>query len=224
MPFYQLTQHGSYLGNDIVNVHWYRSITPYGSLLDRVAIMEALAAEFQTDVWNSRAPAFIGGYGLQDLLPTGYTLVDLTMQAWDDAIVAFTSDPVVVPVGSAGLVNELTNGPAPCCVFRANLAPAAGPGIGLPKKGYLAIGPLCDTMIGGNGSLNTADLAHFQSLADRMSLSIMTEAPPDELEPIRVKLTRVGGVVTDIGYKTVNSWLVRPIATFRRSRLPEIGS
>lgn len=221
MPFYQLTTVGEYYGQEVVNVHWYRSITAYGAFLDRIAVCQALAAEYIENIWNSRAPAYVGGYGLRDLMSDEFTFQELRVQAWDDSIVAFTSDPVIVPMGQTGLVSGGTNGSAPCAIFHANLAPAAGPGIGLPKRGYLAIGPIMDAYIGADSQLNAFAMEHFQEVADRLSLSMFTELPPDELEPIRVRLTRVAGVVTDIGYKNVSSWVVQPLAKFRRSRLPE---
>lgn len=221
MPYYRLATRMEYYGQDIINVYWYRSITAFGALLDRLAVMNALAAEWKENFWDDRSPAHAGGYGLREILPDECNFADMTVQAWDDGIVAFTSDPVTIPVNQLGLVSGGTNGPAVCAIMKANLTPAIGPGIGLPKKGYLAIGPLMDSQIGSTGGLNTETQGRLQGLANRMALSIFTELPPDELEPIRVRLTRVAGVVTDIGWKTVASWAVRTQTSFRRSRQPE---
>jgi hypothetical protein len=118
-------------------------------------------------------------------------------------------------------VSGATNGLASCVVLKANLEPSFGPGIGLPKRGYLAIGPLLDADVADTGSLTSGALASFAQLGNNLATNIVTTLPAAVFAPVRMRITRVLKLIVAMGFKDVSDFTPNPVAKFRRSRLPE---
>jgi hypothetical protein len=221
MSFYQITLDGRYANQDVKNILWYRDATLFADGLELFGMLDALANTVKDSVWASRSPTFIGGRGMKDLMLQDYNLASITVLAYSNGSSLLSDTPFVLPVAEAGNVAGASNGPATCCILKANLEPSFGPGIGLPKRGYLALGPLNDASIGNTGLIGASDVADWNSLGQVLAANLVTTLPASVFFPIRVKITRVLGVITSIGYKDVSDWTCNPIAKFRRSRLPE---
>lgn len=223
MPIYSVTLKGLYAGQNVINVLWYRAVTLWGDLGTLLGAQAALCAEVKQEIWDSRSPGHIGGYGMEERALTGYTLSSIDCAAYDDEAVLLSTSPYTLVVNEPGLNNAASNGPAPAAIFKANLEPAFGPGLFLPKRGYIAFGPIADNAIENDGSLNAAEVVIMQTIANHMADNIVTESPIETFFPVRVRVTRVGGLITELGYRDVSGFVVKPIASFRRSRLPEAG-
>jgi hypothetical protein len=223
MSFYQVTLNGRYADQDIVNILWYRDATLFAAGLEFFGLLDALAATVEDTVWASRSPAFIGGRGMQDVMLEGYTLETISIMAYTDGAALLSDTPFVRPVGEAGLVAGNSNGPATVINLRANLEPSFGPGIGLPKKGYLALGPLSDGSVGQTGHIGATDINDWNAFGEVLASNLVTVLPASVFFPIRVKIVRAPlvGTILSIGYKDVSDFIAQPIAKFRRSRLPE---
>jgi hypothetical protein len=215
MSFYRTSLVGAVAGQAVINVLWYRSgISLPG--VDLLGFLDAINAEIQQTIWDNGSPG-----NMRDALPASYTLVSIETVGYADNYELLVDSPVTRSVNQSGNTDANTNGPAVCAILKANLEPAIGPGVGLPKKGYLAIGPLTDSAVQNDGRLASTTQTVMNTLGSALASNIVTEAPPAILYPIRTRVTRVAGIVTYIGYRDVNGFVCRPVAKFRRSRLPE---
>lgn len=209
-------------GQAITNVLWYWGTTNWSSLLDYTGFTDALVAELRENIWYSTSsPTSDDQYKMANLLPNDLSLTQWVVQSYTDAFALVTGLPQVYPDSGDGLRSPEHGGPATCAIIRTNLSPGFGPGIGLPRRGYLAVGPVCDDMTDEAGRLNSTWLPRWQGWADRLAAPIITESPAQTLLPIRVRLTRVAGLITDISYRAIASCSVRELTSFRRSRMPE---
>lgn len=222
MTIYQVAVKGHANGQDVVNVLWYRDPSVFGTLAEYLGMANALAEQVNAQVIQSQGPLHVRGYGLLEAVTVDYTLDELVVNAWNSLFEPIASSPVTFDATGVGLREGSTNGPAPCINLRANLEPVLGPGFGTPKRGYLAIGPIVDSDIAGGGVVAPAALPVFEGLGDNLATNVPVLLPvPTIFFPIRVKVTRLLGIVTNIGYRDVSDFTVDQVAKFRRSRLPE---
>lgn len=215
MPFYRVAMNGLVQGQAVANILWYRSAFPVPDLPTLVQIEDALAAEVEENIWANA----VGGMKLTSSI--FYTLVDITVDAHSDAGPFLSTTPFIRPVGEAGTRGGATQGPAQTAIFSAVLEPAFGPGVGLPKRGHLKYGPLLDTDILDTGLISGTAQAILNALAANFAANIATELPVSLFFPVRVRLTRVLGVVTALTYRDVSAFVVRPVPSWLHSRQPE---
>jgi hypothetical protein len=135
-----------------------------------------------------------------------------------DFLPAFTS-PISRDVNHPGLRNEATDGPATCAIIRFTLARGAlTAGLHKPRRGYLAKGPVPSAWISDGMVLGEQD--RFNDLADVLAQPISAGlAGANPFQPRRYGEKQVGPV-TLRGFADVIGASVRPLASFRRSRIP----
>lgn len=222
MPnFVRVAFEGQQSNQDIVNIAWYRPATDFGSgslFFDALAAVAAAAEEQIFDPGDSGTGP---PWGLRAIMPNSYTLNRIVVTAYDDAYALVSSAPFVRNVNVAGGLSTETNGPTTCVILRAQLEPVLGPGIGLPNRGYLAIAPVPDVAVDDGGQLTTTWLSRYTELGGLFGQNLETVVPAMSWFPIRVRLTRVLGVVTLITWKDVSDFLPREGVSFRKSRQPE---
>jgi len=221
MAFYQVTLNGINNQQRIANILWYRTAPlsePVETLFD---LQSALAAEVRDKIWLNGGVYPTAPNALRNFTITGYTLQSIFVNSWDDIFNPISSEPYTLEVNQAGLKSGNYGGPAPCAILHATTEPVAGPGIGLPRGGYLAIGPLLDTDVQDNGTLTTTAMSELTSCGVRLASDMVTVFPPATLYPIRTRVTRIAGVVTNISYRDVSAFTPRLRASFRRSRVAE---
>lgn len=216
MPFYDIVMKGRYGGQDIINIPKYRGATVFDDIGLFLGAANALGAQFLASVWDGL------GAGIKHNLPTGYHLDTLEIIGYDSLGVLISSDPVIITVDEAGVLSGETNGPANCVVMNANLEPVLGPGIGLPNRGYMAFGPLLDSMVDSTGHLTSTALDNWNNCGVVLGNNIVTEDPVETYFPIRTrKVFGIGGLFEAYSYKDVSRFVANPVAKTRRSRLPE---
>lgn len=204
--FYQVSLIGAYAGQSVVNVLWYRAAINFPPAELLFDLQAAIAAEVKENLWDSLGGGSDANFNLRDLMPTSYLLDKIVVSAWDDVLDPVSSDPSILTVNQAGLNTSSFMGTTPYILMRANLEPVVGPGIGLPRSGHLKIGPVDEDIVDNTGRLTVQGLARFAYLGDRLAANITTEAPPAVFFPIRVRVTRVAGLVTVITYKDVSDF------------------
>lgn len=222
MTFYQVRVRGSDGGQNVINLLWYRDPSIFGTLGEYIGIANALSDAVYNQVVKSQTPAYPRGLGLLDAISSNYALQDIEVFAYNSLFAPISSTPVTNPYAGSGVRSAATNGPAPCINMRARMEPVLGPGIGTPKRGYLAIGPVADGDIDPTGHVTPAWIPFMDSLGDNLSTNVPIVLPlPTIFFPIRVRVTRLAGVVVAIGYRDVSDFVTDRVAKFRRSRLPE---
>lgn len=229
MGFYQVICRGAAASQQVINVFWYQTTLVFELLDELLDYEEALAAEFKQTVWDSRSPAFVGGQGWRDVQPQTYSLTSIQVNGYNDDGVINQSDPYELQVGELGLGASQTNGPQDYVRVNANLQPFFGPGLLLPRKGFLKIGPIGDDSVGNDGLLTTSALAAYQSVADKFGEDLVTTDPVGVLEPLRVRSNCIPiplsdpprCLVTLIGWRGVVDWVVNPALFRARSRRVE---
>lgn len=222
MAMFEVVLNGAYHGQDIKNILWYRG-DGLPDLIDLFLDYEqALAEEVYDNIWLSGADIGFTGVSLKEIMSEEYQLVSIQVTGRDEGFVLLGSDPYVRDVNEFGNDDGAMNGPAVCAIVRANLQPAAGPGIGLPRNGYWAIGPLPDEAVDTTGHLTETWTDWLHEVGNRMAAVITTELPVGGFTAVKVRVSKDPlGVITDIGWKNILDTSVRPLASFRRSRQPE---
>lgn len=212
MPFFRVTLDGVHVGQNIVNVLWYRTTFPVPTLGDFLGYAEALAAEVEESVWDNGAPDC-----LKSTMLSTYTLQNIVVNGVDDDGAFISTDPYVLPVNEAGGWAQTSDSSALCAIMKANLEPAFGPGIGLPRRGYLAIGPLASIGVENNGLLSATVQDALIALGLLLAANITTEFPPGVFYPCRVRRNPTG-LPFPFGYRDVSSFVPRARVSWRRSR------
>jgi len=212
MPFMRVALDGVHVGQNIVNILYYRTTSPIPSVLDFLGYAEAIAAEVLANIWHAS-----GATSLQEQQPTTYTLQNITVSGIDEDGLALTTTPYVLPVNEAGERAQTSDSSALVVIMKANLEPAFGPGTGLPKRGYLAIGPVTSDRIENNGLLTEGGLDAFNDLGVVLAQNIVTELPPGTFYPVRLRFNP-SGLPFPVGYRDVSSFVPRQRVSWRRSR------
>lgn len=235
MSFYRVALEGSYVGQDVVNVLWYRNATPFADALTFFGLLNALNATVRDQVWRSKAPAHLGGYGLQEVMQEGYVLRKIVTTAFSDAFSLINDTPVELNVAENGIRAGATNGPATYVNLHASLEPVFGPGIGLPKRRSLKIGPLTDTDVETAGVVSEAFAAILDGFGTAVSADLTTTLPAAEFFPIAVRLSysphtpagpagippAIHGHLIAIGYRDISDFAPKRVVRMLASRLPE---
>jgi hypothetical protein len=212
--FYKVVLNGRYAGQAIVNVLYYRLADEYVPGPLNFAGAEDLAFQVKQEIWTP---------SLKGTLSDGYVLENITVYPMDAGFSLLYQMPYQMPVNESGSdTGVATNGPATCAIIRFNLEPTSPlNGIYPPRSGYVAIGPLSDAYVDNTGHIPTAALAGWQGVADALSQNLENAVPPAVFYPIRVKQTKVLGVLKIISYADISGASTRSLASFRRSRQPE---
>lgn len=214
MAIFSVALNGICAGQDIVNVLYYRTVSPIVTIADFLDYAAAIAAEVDENIWDRAS-----GDDMRFLLPDDYTLTNITVNGMDDDGVQLTTTPYVRPVNETGSNTVNFDTPALCAILKFNLEPAFGPGVGLPTRGYLALGPLSNDDVASSGLINAANLITIQGVANRFAENIITVAPVGTFFPVRIRINPTG-LPFPLGYRDISSVAVRPAASFRKSRMP----
>jgi len=222
MPnFVRVALQGQQANQQIINILWYRPATDFGSGSLFYDALAAVAEAVYEQIWNPGGDGSGPPWDLRSLMPNTYTLDNIQVDGYDDAYALVSSAPFVRTVNEAGGLSTETNGPTTCVIMRAQLEPVLGPGIGLPKRGYIALSPVPDVAIDDGGQLTTTWLDRYDDFGDLIGQNLETTVPLMSYFPIRVRLTRVLGLITVITWKDVSDFHPRQSVSFRKSRQPE---
>jgi hypothetical protein len=212
--FYDAVLHGLYNSQAIVNVLHYRlGIDAIPGDLN-LAGAEELANGIKDNVWPH----------LKAVQPAAYTLEDITVYPRNDSFALIYQTPFLLPVNEAGTSGGWSGtGASPCVILRAHLEPTTiVEGFIPPRRGYLAIGPVAETSVDDTGHLVSGALDAYQTLGDALATNIVSLVPAAVFFPIRVSVHKeLGGLLTLRGWADVDQFVVRPLASHRRSRMPE---
>ena len=215
MAFFRVALEGEYAGQSIVNVFWFRTGFEIPGLTELLEVEPAIAAEVEERYWGQAT------IGMKARMDPGYRLVQIRVDAHEDSGPLMSVTPFILPVDEIGTSGGVTIGPSLNCTLNAVLEPAFGPGIGLPKKGHIKFGPLFAVEVGEDGRLTSAAITKYNSLGEIFAANIILESPVAVLFPVRVRLTRVAGVVTVLTYRDLSAFVVNPVPTWLHSRSPE---
>jgi hypothetical protein len=217
MAIYKAVMHGSALGQDVNNMLYYRTGVGIDIAGLTIGGTKEVADCLKAAVWPAMRP----------LLPGDYELQDITVYAYHDSTYELMfQNPYTLGVHELGTKSENTNGPAPCAIVRFDLEPTPilvdGPKP--PRTGYIAFGPLGDDMISDQGYVvRTGALGGlWDALTAAVSTNLVNVLPPVVFFPIRVHHDVVLGLLKITSFADVGDAVVRNVASFRRSRQPEL--
>jgi len=205
-------------GQTIINTYWYRSAValPFAELFGWA---EAIAAAWADLFWTGDV-----GTRMQDLLPDDYVLETILVDFRDDDGVLLNTIPYSVAVDLAGGNTGSFDGNHNCAIMHFSLGGAPGPGLDLPRRGYVALGPIVSDAIGDNGVLTGATLDTLQELGTKMATNLVTELPPSLLFPVRVRVNRPPLLPEYYRWRDAEACAPRTRIRVRRSRLtPQVG-
>lgn len=218
MAIYKCVLNGSYHGNRINNILWYRT----GLGLDLDGLTVGGAGELANAIKNVVWPKF------KVVVPPEYSLLDITVYPYhDDTLELMYQNPFTLAVGDTGDGDNNTDGPAVCMNIKFNLEPTAilPNGVFPPRRGYIAVGPLPSLYVDNTGHITNAifinPLDNIHKLSAALSENLESLLPPVVWYPIRVSQRKVLGVFKLISFADVSSAAVQRRVSFRRSRLPE---
>ena len=214
--FYKVVLNGSAYGQDIRNILYYRSGIGVDVSGFTLAGSEALAGNIKQEIW----PA------MKKVMPAAYSLETIDVSPINDEFQLVYQMPYSEVVQEAGLVADITVGPAMCYNIKFNLEPTSIlNGIKPPSRGYVAIGPMPSGWVGTDGYLKTVDMnaQDMQDFVASLAQNIEQLVPVAFVwYPIRLKQNRIlGGLVHWEAYSDVKGAVLARRASFRRSRMPE---
>jgi hypothetical protein len=217
MAFYKVVLNGQAYGQDIKNILYYRT----GLGVDIAGLTVGGTVELANSVRAIIWPL------MKQVLTDSYRLEDITASVYNDGTFDLVyQNPTTVQVGENGVRAGTLNGPATCAIVKFSLEPtmliANGPKP--PKRGYVAIGPLCDDQIGNGGSmvLDGLEDAKWTALCFALANNVVSLIPPAVFFPVRMHQDKVLGVFRFTSFADVRDAMVRNMASFRRSRMPEL--
>lgn len=216
MSIVSVTSNARFGGQAIMNTYWYRVALalPFAELL---GFAQAIGAEWLEGIWDNGSAD-----DLKSIMPTTFTLDTLSVDFRDDDGVLLNSIPFEIIVNDPGTLVAAYDSPASYAVMHCSLGNAQGPGLDLPRRGYLAIGPLPNTAIGDDGVLQAGILASLTALGVRIATNLVTVAPPGALFPIRVRLNKLNLLPDYYRYRDVEACFPRTRVRYRKSRLPSL--
>lgn len=206
MPNYiKLAVVGQMQDQEIVNIFYFAEAAGFGNAALDPAIRQAFALAYE----GSHLPGFVGQ--LSDL----YTATELQVSAVNELNVPTSSYTIFQSVSEIGAVAGATDSPGMVGIIGFQVSyPFVGAAVGqrVPKKSYIAYGPLVSDDIGSGGLVAwdpAAEPALTASLVDNVTL-IGTD-----WHPIRIG-TNVAGVGAS-GW--VEGVIYRPYVRPRKSRM-----
>jgi hypothetical protein len=164
------------------------------------------------------------------VLPLTYELQQIDSYVYNDQDFNLVyQSPYTTGVQEFGLETSPTlNGPAPCGILKFILENRAilTNGYKPPKRGYLAIGPLSDSLIENDGSLRMTEGLDLKwgAICAMLANNVETILPiPAVFYPVRVHSERIGLALKlkIVSYSDVQAAVMRHFSSFRRSRMPE---
>lgn len=216
--FYHLSMIGECGGQDIINNFYYRLAQDLIPGDFNFAGAQDLAELFRDYVWRDTVNPLTFGYA--SFLPTAYTLKEIVVTPYDADYNPIYQLPYVLGVGEDGLATAARGSNAACAIIRFNLAPQSLlNGFNPPKSGYIAYGPLNEEAVDPDGLLSSAWQGYMGIVGELVSTSLVKLTPPCEFVPVRIKRTKVGGVLTLQGWSDVLGASPRAMTSFRRSRI-----
>lgn len=201
--FYKLTLRGRAFTQTIINIFYYSDATVPEVAFDAPTMTE-LATQFLTDV-ASRLVACV---------TTAYTTeqVDVTIVNERNVTLSPFAVSVAATIPGTRTGDSSTAGMSAILSFR--VLPALPPaGSTLPKRSYIALGPISDADMAGDGRIQLPAAARA-SLEQAATLPLETTA--QLFVPYRVGRSAGTGPPS---YGTVAQAVFRDFGTFRRSRL-----
>lgn len=213
--YYQVVLNGVYQLQSIKNILWYRigfDLLPGGM---NVAGAEHLAFLVYEHIWLSN---------LRDVMASTYKLQDITVIPYNGQFDPIYNLPFIREVNEFGTQAWASAGPAACFTARFILEPQV---LGLagwfpPRRGYLALGPIRESDVDEAGRITSSAETYWEANIQVLSQDLAGLPWPVTFFPIRVRITKLlGGTLRLDGYTDISGIDLRPVATFRRSRLPE---
>lgn len=208
--FYKVVLRGVVSGQEINNILYYGSLIPIGEDFDETDATEL--GEAVNDAWIAQIlPQLVSGYAYQGC--------DVSMVDESGSILS----PFVVSVVDSGAGGQIQapDGPGSCVIAKFNCTPVAeASGHPVPRRSYLAVGPLHTEQIGTSGLLT--GLATWQNAftAAFTQGHLLTSGP---VVPYRVgrdhPRSASDPTIVPGGVGRVHSVVARPYASFRRSRM-----
>lgn len=194
---------GVFQGQEIVNLLYYAIDGQPSFPFDQVQ-MGDLAVTIITDV----LPA------LNDVLPASFAWTEVGITIVDERGNTTSPFEVVQQTNIPGALNEDTDGQAQVAIVSFQVVSRLGAPAGTPpKRTYIALGPLVSASVLANGQVGWSAPLRIQ-IADAVSTPI--EGNLGNYVPVRVG--RKPSPLTP-SYGDVVGAVVRPYASFRRSRL-----
>lgn len=240
---YKVTSSQRYLGQQLVNTFWYRSVLEgtFGTdlLIDgAVTLGKSFCDHVWGSVWRALCPnnLFFDGVSVMGYNDQYELLYNNTVQVPPAPAVAAGSDPnAATEMALANCVN---------IYFSLKNRIIANPLFPPPHKGLVAISPVQEASVGPDGTLNDVATTAYQLLADAFAIDlpwdyIDIDIPfvgwsanvglPGAFKPIRAKTwqydvpDQIGGftVFKHIETTDVESAHVRKALGYRRSRRVE---
>lgn len=204
MPhFYKCVLRATAGGQEINNILYYGSLTPTDMPFDESDASDL--ADAVGSAWMTQ---------LTPNLPTAYTLDSVDVSMVDEDGVTVSDFVITRDVNLSGGNAGVTEGFAFVAIAKFNcytVAEAAPHPV--PRRSYLAVGPLHSNDVATNGALSTQSTWQ-EDISAAVTGSHLIGAGP--LYPYRVGRTK-GTSLAGVG--RVASVTVRPFASFRRSRM-----
>lgn len=212
--YYSVILNGVFQSQAVVNILWYRvgiDVVPGDFNLFGA---EHLANCVYELVWKS---------GMKIAQSTLYKLQDITVIPYNGLFDPVYNLPFIREVNEFGQQGGGTIGVAGCLTCRFVLEPQVLliNGFFPPRRGYLSYGPIREIDIDDQGKLSTAAESFYETNLQPVANDLSLLPYPISYYPIRMRITRVLGVPVLNGWTDIQSVDVRPISTFRRSRVPE---
>jgi len=217
MAFYKVVLNGSYAGQDIKNILYYRTGIGFNFMGLTLGGASTLADLVRGTVCAAMKIA----------LPTGFVMQDIEVTPYDDLFQLVYTSPHTLSIHENGQNGSGTNGPATCFNIHFNLEPTliTVNGVNPPKRGYVAIGPVVDADVNNEGIMDGTLFSNPEStwnvIADQLSQNLENFIPPVIFYPIRMKFNTVLGVSLPSSWCDVDGAFVDRRMSFRRSRLLE---
>lgn len=192
----------------IVGPEEFNTILYYGTLVPSVSTFDPqIAEDLGTAIgaaWNAEiVPA----------QPTQYNFQSIDMSMVDQDGVTTSPYVVTVPTPGVGAVTSTLDTYAQVLIAKFNCTPLAETGHAVPRRSYIALGPLSSEMIAPGGIL--LQQASWQTrLEDATTQGHLVGAT--SYVPYRIGRTKDGRAA---GNGRVVAVTVRPYTSFRRSRL-----
>lgn len=218
---YKAVLNGSYGGQDIRNILYYR--TGPGVDVSALGMSGALqlAEVIGTDIWPYMKP----------VVDNTYSLNSIDVYPYNDAFTLVYQNPLHFPINETGAGAFATMGPAACLNIVFSLEPTMilQNGIKPPKRGYFALSCFDRALVTEGGMVDNAVLSNQEHplnvFAMRLANNIENLLPlPIAFYPIRVRQKR--GVIDNLipfeSWADIDMAQVSPRMSFRRSRMPEL--
>jgi len=218
MSLYRVAVNYSFDGQSMANILYYRDqfVAPVG--LDALTAQQGAAEAVKANVVLG---GVVGETRLANILPTAVLLENVT--AWRlnaNTHLPELSGPSIANINLAALAAGAPGAPAICAIMRLTCpAVTITPTDYTPGAGYLALGPLLNGWIGSDGAIAGGALDSFEGFGASL-IETLPIGGGFNIVPIRVGRGRnqVNQVV--LGFNDVSGAAVKPLWSFRRSRIP----